>query len=95
MKEPAHRPPEPEIIPPGAPLPRDSSLRVSTGGQRLYTARLGPVGLGIAALALGVGVTLGLVLLLGLLAISLVSVGFLAIGFIIAGILRKANQPLR
>jgi hypothetical protein len=95
MNEPTHRLPEPEIIPPGAPLPHSSGLWVSVGGQPLHTARLGPVGLVLAGLALGIGVTLGVVLLLGFLAISFVSVGLLAIGFVIAGILRKTNQPLR
>jgi hypothetical protein len=64
---------------------------VSTGTQHVYTARLSPVTLGLIGVAVGIGATIGLVLLLGLLAISLVSVGFLAIGFVIAGILRKAN----
>jgi hypothetical protein len=95
MNEPARPSPEPEIIPPGAPLPQRAGVWMLAGTQHVYTARLGPVGLGLVGLALGVGVTLGLVLLVGLLAISLVSVGFLAIGFVIAGILRKANQPLR
>jgi hypothetical protein len=95
MNETARPSPEPEIIPPGVPLPHRAGRWEPAGTQHVYTARLGPVGLALIGLALGVGVTLGLVLLVGLLAISLVSVGFLAIGFVIAGILRKANQPLR
>jgi hypothetical protein len=95
MNEPVNPRREPEIFPPGAPLPRGSHIRVAIGGQRVYATPLSPITLGLVGLAVGVGATIGVIVLLGLLALSLVSVGFLAIGFVIAGILRKANQPLR
>ena len=95
MSQPLDRRPEPEIIPPSATSPLGSNLFIGAGTQRIYATRLSPITLGLVGLAVGIGATIGLILLLGLLAIALVSVGFLAIGFVIAGILRKANQPLR
>jgi len=56
MSEPYDRPPEPEIIPPGVPLPRDRGLWTASDTHRahyVYTARVGPVGLTL--LTLGVG----------------------------------------
>ena len=95
MSNPIERRPEPEIIPPGQPLPRESVIWVGTGSSRVYSARTGPVSLLLIALAVGVVGALGLVVLLGLAVISLIAGGLLAAAFIIAGILRKPSQPLR
>lgn len=72
-----------------------ANLFVATDRHGVYVTRLSPLTLGLVGLAVGIGATIGLMLLVGLLAISLVSIGFLAIGFAIAGILQKAKQPLR
>lgn len=95
MSEPLDRRPEPEIILPGEPLPRASGIRTTTGSHRVYVGRVGPIGLALAAVAIGVVGILGLVVLLGIAVISLIAGGLLTAAFIIAGILRKPSQPLR
>jgi hypothetical protein len=98
MTEPANRQPEPEIIPPGAPLPRGSRVWVASdlrGTRQIYVRPLGP--LGMALLTLGVGAVAGLALLflLGTAIIGLAAIGVLTIAGIIAGILRGPPRPLR
>jgi len=95
MNTPLDRRPEPEIILPGEPLPRGSGVWADTGSHRVYTGRVGPVSLALAAVAMGVVGALGLVVLLGIAVISLIAGGLLTAAFMIAGILRKPNQPLR
>jgi hypothetical protein len=98
MAEPTRHPPEPEIIPPGAPLPRGSSIWArdeARSGNYVYTARIGP--LGATLLTLGIGVVAGLALLfvLGTAIIGLAAIGVLTIAGVIAGILRGPPRPLR
>jgi hypothetical protein len=95
MSNPIERRPEPEIIPPGQPLPREAVMWVGAGSSRVYSARTGPVSLLLIALAVGVVGALGLIVLLGIAVISLIAGGLLTAAFIIAGILRKPSQPLR
>lgn len=95
MSRPLDHRPEPEIILPGEPLPRESRTWVSTGTHRGYAARVGPVSLALIALGVGVVGALGLIVLLGVALISLIAGGLLTAAFIIAGILRKPSQPLR
>ncbi|HTZ34626.1 MAG TPA: hypothetical protein VMB84_01300 [Stellaceae bacterium] len=89
---------EPEIIPPGEPLPRRSDAW--TRDERhathyVYAGRIGPVT--TLLLALGVGAVAGLAFLfvLGAALIGLVSLAVLIGGAAIAGLLRKPHQPLR
>jgi hypothetical protein len=95
MSEPLDHRPEPEIILPGEPLPRRSSIGVGTSSHHVYMGRVGPVGLALVALAVGAAGILGLIVLLGIAVISLIAGGLLTAAFIIAGILRKPSQPLR
>jgi hypothetical protein len=98
MSEPANRPPEPEIIPPGAPLPRGARVWVSsdTGGtQRIYVKPIGPVGLALLTLGVGVGAAFLIVFLLGAAVFGLAAVGVLTLVGIIAGLLRGPARPLR
>jgi hypothetical protein len=90
--------PEPEIIPPGAPLPRRPHLRVSaeTGGTHyVYTTRVGPVGLGLMALAGGAIGVLALLFLLSAAVVGFVAIGALLLAGLIAGLLRGPPRPLR
>jgi hypothetical protein len=98
MDEETRRPAEPEIIPPGVPLPGGSRVWVSTGAegtQRIYIKRVGPLGMAVAALAVGVIAAIGLIVVVGFAVIALIAAGLLAAAFIVAGLLRKPNQPLR
>jgi hypothetical protein len=98
MDEQTRRPAEPEIIPPGVPLPGGSRVWVSTGAQgtqHIYVKPVGPLGLALAALALGAFAAIGLIIVVGFAVISLIAAGLLAAAFIVAGLLRKPNQPLR
>ena len=81
---------EPEIIPPGAPLrrPRDDF----TGAQftqRIYVTRLGPFGLILLALALGVIAVVLLVLLVGAVLFWIPVIGLLVAAAIFSGALRS------
>jgi hypothetical protein len=98
MDEQTRRPAEPEIIPPGVPLRSEPRVWVSTGAQgtqRIYVKRVGPLGLALAALAVGAFAALALVVVVGFAVIALIAAGLLAAAFIVAGLLRKPNQPLR
>jgi hypothetical protein len=90
--------PEPEIIPPGAPLPRRPGLRASAdlhGTHYVYTGRIGPIGLTLMTLAGGAILTLAFLFLLGTAVIGLAAIGVLTIAGVIAGILRGPPRPLR
>jgi hypothetical protein len=98
MDEETRRPAEPEIIPPGVPLHSGPRVWVSTGAQgtqRIYIRRVGPLGIALAALAVGTFAAVALVIVVGFAVISLIAAGLLAAAFIVAGLLRKPNQPLR
>jgi hypothetical protein len=71
---------EPEIIPPGADWPCSSRSSASTGAHhttRIQIPRLGPVGIVLFVLLIGILVLAGLVLLLGAALIGIVVAGIL------------------
>jgi hypothetical protein len=97
MTEPIRRP-EPEIIPPGAPLPHGSRIWMSTGATGTYhtrTMRIGPLGTILLTLGIGAAAAAGLFILLGAALVSLAAIGLVTIGTVVAGLLRGPNQPLR
>jgi hypothetical protein len=90
--------PEPEIIPPGAPLRGDRGIWVSADTHRthyVYAARLGPVSLALMTLAGGAIAALAVLFLLGTAIIGLAAIGALTLAGIVAGILRGPPRPLR
>jgi hypothetical protein len=98
MSDYSRRRPEPEIIPPGAPLPRDRGIWVTADTDRthyVYASRIGPVGLGLMTLAGGALAALAVLFLLGTAVIGLAAIGVLAIASLIAGILRGPPRSLR
>ena len=98
MTEPLDRRPEPEIIPPDAPLPRDRGIWVTADTPRthyVYTSRIGPVGLGLLTLGVGAIAVLGFFFVISAALIGLATIGVATIAAIVSGILRKPNQPLR
>jgi hypothetical protein len=100
MTEPSDRRPEPEIIPPGAPLPRPRPRGVWTAidinrTHYVYSARLGPIGLTLMTLAAGGVVALATLFLLGAAVVGLAAIGVLTVAGVIAGILRGPPRPLR
>lgn len=101
MSDPRRPSSEPEIIPPGVPLPRSSPhspgwMREEPAARHyVYSARIGPVGAALATLAVGGVAVLGALFLLGAAFIGLLMVGaLLGVGFV-AGLLRRPSQPLR
>lgn len=99
MNPPSHRPsPEPEIIPPGAPLPRERGIWVTADtphAHYVHVARLGPVSLALMTLAGGAIAALAILFLLGTAVIGLAAIGALTLAGVIAGILRGPPRPLR
>ena len=92
-----HRP-EPEIIPPGAPLPRGPGVWMSGDPRRtqyVYTSRVGPVGLTLMTLAGGAVAALAVLFLLSAALIGFAVIGVVTVAALVAGILRRPNQPLR
>ena len=92
------RRPEPEIIPPGAPLPRGSRVWVSSdrrGAQHIYVKPIGPVGMVLLTLGVGVIAAFLIVFLLGAAVFGLATIGVLTLAGIIAGLLRGPARPLR
>ena len=89
--------PEPEIIPPGAPLPRDRGVWTSDIHRThyVYTSRIGPVGLMLLTLGVGAASVLAILFLISAAFIGLAAIGVVTVAAIIAGILRRLNQPLR
>jgi hypothetical protein len=82
---------EPEIIPPGAPLrsPGMNGFADSGFAQRIYIAKIGPFGIILLALAIGV-VSVGiLILLLGAFLIWIPVIGLLVAAAMISGVLRS------
>ena len=71
---------EPEIIPPGADWPRSSRIWVSTGPwhtTRVQITRLGPIGIALFVLLIGILASVGLFLLLGAALVGVVVAGVL------------------
>jgi len=98
MTEPSNRRPEPEIIPPGAPLPRGSGVWVAHDAREthhVYIRPIGPVGIALLTLAIGVAAAFAIVILLGAAVFGLAAIGVLTIAGIIAGLLRGPSRPLR
>ncbi len=96
MSEPTDRRPEPEIIPPGQPDPREarSNPGVWTWSSDRHGARVqfhqpGPLGLIAIFLVLAALSALGLLIFLGLAAIMLPLIGVLVLAGIVAGVLRR------
>jgi hypothetical protein len=92
------RRPEPEIIPPGAPLPTGARVWATgepRGAQHVYVRPSGPVGLALLTLAGGAVVALAIVLLLGAAIFGLAVIGALTLVGIVAGLLRGPTRPLR
>lgn len=82
---------EPEIIPPGAahdPSQPPPFFRAQ-GGSRIYVARIGPLGVFLIALAIGVAIALLLVFILGAVLLWIPIVGLLLAGGIISAAYRK------
>jgi hypothetical protein len=97
MSDRRQRPLEGEIIPPGAPLPRNPQLWTTgaRGAQRVYVRPVGPVGIALLILAAGAVAGLAIVFLLGAAIFGLAVVGALTIAGAVAGLLRGPNRPLR
>jgi hypothetical protein len=98
MTEPSNRRTEPEIIPPGAPLPPGSRVWVASdtqGTHQIYVRPIGPVGMVMLALGVGVVAAFLIVFLLGAAVFGLAAIGVLTIVGIIAGLLRGPARPLR
>jgi len=98
MSEPYDRRPEPEIIPPGVPLPRDRGLWTASDTHRahyVYTSRVGPVGLTLLTLGVGAVSVLAILFLISAAFIGFAAIGVLTVAAIVARILRRPNHPLR
>ncbi len=99
MTEPVDRRPEPEIIPPGAPLPSGPSIWMAADTHRthyVYTSRaMGPVGLALLTLIAGGIAVVAILFLLSAAVIGFAAIGMVTVAAIIAGILRRPNHPLR
>jgi hypothetical protein len=83
---------EPEIIPPDADWPRASRIWVSTGRHHtahIQITRLGPVGIAIFLLLIGVLAFVAMALLLGAALVGIAAVGVLIIGGILSNLSRR------
>jgi hypothetical protein len=92
--KPEQPPPEPEIYPPGATIPRER-ISISAGTQRIYVARLGPVGLTLLALIVGTMAVLALFLALSAALITVVVGAVLAIGAIVSAVVHGRLRRFR
>jgi hypothetical protein len=98
MRQSSDRRPEPEIIPPGEPLPRGAAVWMTNDTHRthyVYTSRIGPIGLALLTLAAGGIAALAILFLLSAAVIGFAAIGVVTVAAIIAGILRRPNHPLR
>jgi hypothetical protein len=98
MTEPSNRQPEPEIIPPGAPLPGGQRVWVTSdlpGTHQIYVRPIGPLGVALLTLGAGVVAAFLIVFLLGAAVFGLAAIGVLTLVGIIAGLLRGPARPLR
>src|SRR5580700_6865811 len=98
MTEPVNRQPEPEIIPPGAPLPRGAQVWVSNDAgeaRQIYVKPIGPVGMVLLALGISAVGALAFVILLGAAVFGLATIGVLMLVGLVAGLLRGPARPLR
>jgi predicted lipid-binding transport protein (Tim44 family) len=92
------RHPEPEIIPPGVPLPSGARVWVASetrGAHQVYVRPIGPVGLALLTLAGGAVAALLIIFLLGAAIFGLAVIGALTLIGVVAGLLRGPTRPLR
>ena len=90
-------PAEPEIYPPGSVIPNER-VWVSTGGfrtPRIYVAKVGPVGLTLLALFIGIVLAVATFVLIGVAMISVVVGAVLAIGAVLTAVIRGRFRRLR
>jgi hypothetical protein len=88
---------EPEIYPPGSTIPKER-IWVTTdthGAQRIYVAKLGPFGLTLLALLIGILSVAALIVLLGAAVILVAAAAALAIGAILSTVLRGRFRRFR
>ena len=104
MDDSTRRPSDPEIIPPGQPLPyRRAEIWESHDGGSLHRVyvrqigvrQIGPFGAMLLAAGVGAAVVLGFFFLISAAIVGLAVVGALFIVGIVAGILRGPPRPLR
>jgi hypothetical protein len=84
---------EPEIIPPGADWPRVSRIWVSTGPHHtapIQITRLGPFGIALFVLLIGILALAGMALLLGAALLGIAAGGALIVGAIISSLSRRS-----
>jgi hypothetical protein len=83
---------EPEIIPPGVDWRRSSPIWVSTGPRHtthIQITRLGPIGIALFVLLIGILASVGLFLLLGAALVGVVAAGVLIGGGIFSSLPRR------
>ena len=89
---------EPEIIPPGADWAGKSRIWVSAGQHhtmRVRITRLGPAGIAVLMLMIGILGLAGLMLVIGLALVGLAAAGVLVVGAILFGLLRSLPSAFR
>jgi hypothetical protein len=90
--------PEPEIIPPGVPIPRDRPLWAAADTGQVYyvhTSRVGPVGLALLTLGVGAVAVLAILFLLSAAFVGFAAIGVVSVGVLLARILHRPKHPLR
>src|SRR5438445_1924873 len=83
---------EPEIIPPGADWPRSSRIWISPGphhSARIKIMRLGPVGIALFALLIGILALAGMALLVGAALVGIAAGAVLIFGGILSSLSRR------
>jgi hypothetical protein len=83
---------EPELIPPGGDWPRASRIWGSTGRHRttrIQITRLGPAGIALVVLLIGILSLAGAALLLGAALIGIAAGGVLIVGGIVSSLSRR------
>jgi hypothetical protein len=98
MSDPRRPRSEPEIIPPGEPLPRSAQVWATSqmgGTRRVYVRPIGPVGVALLTLAGASIAGLTLLFLLSAAVFGLAAIGALTLIGIVAGLLRGPTRPLR
>jgi hypothetical protein len=83
---------EPEIIPPSADWPRTSRIWVSIGPRqstRIKITRLGPVGIALFGLLIGILALAGMALLVGAALVGIAAGAVLIVGGILSNLSRR------
>ena len=83
---------EPEIIPPSADWPRTSRIWVSIGphhSTRIRITRLGPVGIALFGLLIGILALAGMALLVGAALVGIAAGAVLIVGGILSSLSRR------